>query len=152
MSSIISSTSGWRTPASLPSASVSRLTPAVQRYHVEPDGQADGQSLWLLHFPLDYYLMLDGHNCYCSLLGIRVSLKQRNTHNNNIPHSNLKNSSSLCWLVHLVANTSTLLVLQRHPPHLLLRRRILCQVENESESKTSKTTTTTTTTTTTVPR
>ena len=26
-----------------------RVTPAVQRYHVEPDGQADGQSLWLLH-------------------------------------------------------------------------------------------------------
>ena len=25
-----------------------RVTPAVQRYHVEPDGQADGQSLWLL--------------------------------------------------------------------------------------------------------
>ena len=25
------------------------VTPAVQRYHVEPDGQADGQSLWLLH-------------------------------------------------------------------------------------------------------
>ena len=26
-----------------------RVTPAVQWYHVEPDGQADGQSLWLLH-------------------------------------------------------------------------------------------------------
>ena len=26
-----------------------RVTPAVQRYHVEPDGQADRQSLWLLH-------------------------------------------------------------------------------------------------------
>ena len=26
-----------------------RDTPAVQQYHVEPDGQADGQSLWLLH-------------------------------------------------------------------------------------------------------
>ena len=25
-----------------------RVTPAVQRYHVDPDGQADGQSLWLL--------------------------------------------------------------------------------------------------------
>ena len=27
-----------------------RVTPAVQRYHVEPDGQTDGQSLWLLQY------------------------------------------------------------------------------------------------------
>ena len=37
-----------------------RVTPAVQRYHVDPDGQADGQSLWLLILTQSYRFEIAG--------------------------------------------------------------------------------------------
>ena len=52
-----------------------RVTPAVQRYHVEPDGQADGQSLWLLQLPC-------GHTYeYSNYLRMYIRVLRRNNSN-----------------------------------------------------------------------